>query len=63
MGATGQGKGVRYVSPFVCDRCKKADCENCIDVLRSVYTDKMICRCNRARHSGEAEFPHRKGEW
>lgn len=53
MGATGQGKVGRHQPAFVCEKCKAADCENCVDVLRAIYSDKMICMCNRARHSGE----------
>jgi hypothetical protein len=36
---------------FVCTACKYFDCKDCIDELRSVYTDDKICRCRRKNHA------------
>lgn len=36
-----------------CTNCKQGKCEECVDVLRSVYTDDTICTCTRKNHSGE----------
>lgn len=41
-------------SLMVCANCKLGVCEKCVDVLRAVYTDEMICQCKRRNHSGEA---------
>lgn len=41
-------------SVLVCGHCKRGDCNNCVDVLRAIYTDNMICRCTRQGHGGEA---------
>lgn len=41
-------------SLFVCVNCKNGKCGNCVDVLRMVYADKPICRCEKRGHSGEA---------
>lgn len=38
---------------MVCIPCKTGDCNNCVDILRSVYTDVQICKCQRRDHSGE----------
>ena len=38
---------------FTCKNCKDNNCTECVDVLRVVYTDHMICRCSRADHNGE----------
>lgn len=38
---------------MTCPNCKLGFCEGCVDVLRSVYTDEMICTCRRAGHLGE----------
>lgn len=40
-------------SLMTCMRCKNGDCNNCVDVLRMVYTDQTICQCTRKNHSGE----------
>lgn len=38
---------------FVCTSCKADNCEQCVDVLRSVYSQQTICRCRRKNHAGE----------
>lgn len=38
---------------MVCPSCKKGDCNNCVDVLRTVYSQELICQCTRQGHSGE----------
>lgn len=38
---------------MICMNCRADDCNNCVDVLRMVYTDVAICRCGRASHGGE----------
>lgn len=40
-------------SNMVCTRCSAGKCEECVDILRMVYTDKTICTCTRQGHSGE----------
>ena len=47
-------QGVGNSNSFVCIRCKQDDCENCVDILRVIYTDATICKCKRKGHSGEA---------
>lgn len=42
-----------HKSLMVCPNCKMGACEVCIDVLRSVYTDKPICQCTKQNHGGE----------
>jgi hypothetical protein len=39
---------------MVCPSCKKDNCANCVDVLRAIYAEEMICKCTRQGHSGEA---------
>ena len=39
---------------MVCTNCSIGSCVNCVDVLRSVYSDELICQCTRQGHSGEA---------
>lgn len=36
-----------------CKNCKNGNCNECVDVLRSVYTDDLICTCTRKNHFGE----------
>lgn len=43
----------RRPPPFVCTRCKANQCEQCVDVLRALYSDRMICKCRRKNHNGE----------
>lgn len=38
---------------MVCKNCKEGDCEQCVDVLRSVYSKIPICQCIRKNHAGE----------
>ena len=38
---------------MVCSNCKAGRCEECVDILRILYTDKMICECTRKNHNGE----------
>lgn len=38
---------------MVCAACKADKCTECVDVLRSVYTDDTICQCQRRNHAGE----------
>lgn len=38
---------------MVCVPCRRGDCTECVDVLRSVYTDVMVCQCTRENHDGE----------
>lgn len=38
---------------FICVHCKLGHCYECIDILRMVYTDEMLCRCTKAKHNGE----------
>lgn len=38
---------------MICKPCKDGSCGSCVDILRSVYTDKMICQCDRRGHDGE----------
>lgn len=40
-------------SALVCVNCKNGDCYKCVDVLRMVYTDQPICKCERKNHGGE----------
>ena len=40
-------------SLLVCVNCKNGNCENCVDVLRMVYTNDLICKCERKNHLGE----------
>lgn len=40
-------------STFVCTHCQAGECEECVDILRSLYTENMICMCSRNEHSGE----------
>lgn len=40
-------------SVMVCVNCKKGNCSNCVDVPRAIYTDDMICKCQRKDHMGE----------
>jgi len=39
--------------PFVCEGCQYGVCERCIDVLRSIYSKELICKCKRKNHMGE----------
>jgi hypothetical protein len=41
-------------SLMTCPECKKGNCENCVDVLRVLYSQEMICTCERKDHGGEA---------
>lgn len=36
---------------MICPLCKEGACQNCIDRLRSIYTDKPICQCSRVLHT------------
>lgn len=47
------GNGQVKASLMTCPRCKAGMCRECVDVLRSIYTDEMICTCKRPDHSGE----------
>jgi hypothetical protein len=38
---------------MVCPSCKQDKCTECVDVLRSVFTDTTICQCRRQGHAGE----------
>lgn len=38
---------------MTCTNCKKGKCEECVDVLRAVYSDEMVCECIRKNHSGD----------
>lgn len=38
---------------MTCPACKKGECGACVDILRSVYTDDLICTCTRQNHLGE----------
>lgn len=38
---------------MTCPACKKGDCGACVDILRSVYADDLICTCTRENHLGE----------
>lgn len=38
---------------MTCFNCRNGHCENCVDVLRMVYSDEMICTCTRKNHLGE----------
>lgn len=40
-------------SVMICVNCRENNCANCVDVVRSVYTDDMICKCTRKNHLGE----------
>ena len=53
LGRKHNKQGMKVPNDFVCDMCKLSSCENCIDVLRAVYTDDTICKCKRKDHSGE----------
>lgn len=46
-------QGIGNSGTFVCTRCQADDCKNCVDVLRTIYTDQMICKCKRIGHDGE----------
>ena len=39
---------------MTCPSCRKGNCANCVDVLRAVYSEQMICTCTRQGHAGEA---------
>lgn len=39
---------------MVCPNCQKGNCENCVDVLRILYSEELICQCTRKDHAGEA---------
>lgn len=39
---------------MTCPSCKKGNCHDCVDILRAVYTEEMICTCTRKNHAGEA---------
>ena len=38
---------------MVCIPCKGNKCNECVDILRSIYSQEKICQCTRQRHSGE----------
>lgn len=38
---------------FICTNCTDGKCEECVDILRMVYTDETICRCRKRGHAGE----------
>jgi hypothetical protein len=38
---------------MVCVPCRRGDCNECVDVLRSVYSEVPICQCDRTNHGGE----------
>lgn len=38
---------------MTCPACKKGECGACVDILRSVYADDLICTCTRKNHLGE----------
>ena len=40
-------------SKMTCPNCKKGECENCVDVLRILYSEEPICTCERKEHGGE----------
>lgn len=37
----------------VCLACQSGNCEGCVDVLRALFADDLICECTRPRHGGE----------
>lgn len=39
---------------MTCKNCQDGNCQNCVDVLRSVYSEELICQCTRKNHGGEA---------
>lgn len=39
---------------MICPNCSKGECGGCVDVLRSVYSQELLCQCTRQGHSGEA---------
>lgn len=39
--------------PYVCDPCKTRDCNNCTDIMRVVFDQQLICKCDRRGHDGE----------
>lgn len=39
--------------PFACSHCKAGNCNKCIDVMRVIYSQELICKCDRPGHSGE----------
>ena len=43
----------RKPPPFVCQKCQLGLCEECIDVLRVIFSDTLICKCKRKGHDGE----------
>jgi hypothetical protein len=38
---------------FICVRCQAGTCTGCIDVMRVVWDQKLICECPRPGHDGE----------
>lgn len=40
-------------STFVCTHCQESRCSECVDILRVIYTNQMICKCKRTEHTGE----------
>jgi hypothetical protein len=40
-------------SMMICPNCKAGKCNECVDILRLVYSKKRICECTKKGHSGE----------
>lgn len=38
---------------FVCVRCQENKCVECIDIMRFIWNQKLICKCPRLGHDGE----------
>jgi hypothetical protein len=38
---------------MVCKQCEEGRCEECVDVLRAIYSNNLICKCTRRGHAGE----------
>ena len=43
---------------FICVKCQADECVGCIDVMRVVWDQKLICKCPRPGHDGEPVGKH-----
>lgn len=38
---------------MVCPKCKKGECQNCVDVALVLVGSRTVCECTRKDHAGE----------
>lgn len=38
---------------MICTACGLGNCNECVDIMRAVYSKSDICECTKASHSGE----------